>query len=497
MLPEQANEPLPAAGADGGEKDPPRLRLLPLDMRAERVEECAMPLPLALGHEITPLPPPGVEPALRFHERRRLHDAAVGEPTLPLLGVEEERFGRNRVVGSFRDHRGRRRGAGAVEIGDRLQAVVARLARAMIEHHGGAGEIVEQRLQAVVEERQPVFEAGMAAAGGDRLVERIAVARAPEPFAIGGAKARDRGRVEQYFADRHQLDRLHLRAAALRHRIEGADGLDRVAGQIEAHRMVFVGREEIDDAAAHGVIARLHHRAGAREAVAFQVIEQGPQVERGAGREGKGRVRQHRARRHPLQRSVDGGEDDARPPVARPQQPDEPGEPPARDVGARRNPVVGKAVPCRNRHPRTAGIEEGEHRGGARETGVVAGDVEQRLRRPRFRQAQQDRGRESLRDAAQHDPARARQGGRERFRDEGRQRRRRAMASRLSRFMKGVSNSAGTVTRPVTQFAMSASLARSSRSAWATSSGAIRSPRRDTNSPSRMSVSLVPVRAAR
>ena len=52
--------------------------------------------------------------------------------------------------------------------------------------------------------------------------------------------------------------------AALRLRIESADGLQRVAEKIESHRHIHAGRKKIENAAAHRVIAGLAHGRGAR-----------------------------------------------------------------------------------------------------------------------------------------------------------------------------------------------------------------------------------------
>ena len=58
-------------------------------------------------------------------------------------------------------------------VGDQLEALVDRLLGQMIEAHGHVRQIVEQRLQVLVEQRQPVLHAGIALAGADGLVERV------------------------------------------------------------------------------------------------------------------------------------------------------------------------------------------------------------------------------------------------------------------------------------------------------------------------------------
>ena len=275
------------------------------------------------------------------------------------------------------------------------------------------------------------------------------------------------------------MQRVGRLCAALRHGIEPVHGLDHVAEEVQPHRALGVGREDIDDAAAHGIVAGLHHRAGAHETVALQVAQQGLDIERRTGRERQGRVGQHRAGRHALHRRIDRGEHHPRPGRAVAQQADEAGEAPARDIGAGRDPVVGQAIPGRDRDLGAIWIEEGEHRGEARQPGIVAGDVEDG-RSLCLREAEQNSSGEALGNPAEGGLARRGERLQAAVGDERGHRRRsrfRFMASYLRRAMNGVSCSAGTGARPLIQFVMSTSLAASRRSACATSSsGRSRSP---------------------
>ena len=227
---------------------------------------------------------------------------AAREQPCPFVRVEKERFWLHRVIGHFGDRRRRRVGARVEEVRNRLEAVVARVRRAMVEQDRALRHVVEERLEPVVEERQPVLDTGIAALGGDRLVKRIVSGHGAERAAVSGAEARDRLRREQHLAHRREGEGARRLVAALRQRIEPSHGLDDIAEEIEPHRAFHVGREEIHDAAAHGIVAGLHHRAGADEAVAFQVAQQGLDIERRAGLQGERRVGQHGARRHALHR---------------------------------------------------------------------------------------------------------------------------------------------------------------------------------------------------
>ena len=389
VLAQQTDHAVPAAGATARDQDPQAALLQPVDVIAHVLEQRPAAL-RALGNEVPPVAGAGVCSVFRLHEGRAVHDRAVRKQPRPFVRVEKERRGRDRVIGHIRDRRGRRVRARVEEIRNRLEAVVARFHPAMVEQDRALRHVVEERLQSIVEQRQPVLDTGIAARGGDRLVERVVPGHGAERASVSGAEARDRLRRQQHLADRRKGEGARRLVAPLRQRVEPAHGLDDVAKEIEPHRALGVGGEDIHDAAAHGVIAGLHHRAGADEPVALQVAEQRLGIERGAGFERQGRVGQHRAWRHPLEGGVDGGEHDLGSRRAIAQQPDETGEPPARDIGARRDPVVRQAIPGRNGDLSAVRIEESQHRGKTREPGVVAGDVKHR-RCLRLREPEQNR----------------------------------------------------------------------------------------------------------
>ena len=142
------------------------------------------------------------------------------------------------------------------------------------------GAIVEQRFQALVEQRQPVLHADMALTGRHRLVEHVVARDIAEQLAIAAAEARDAVLGQQHLADRQQHDLVARAGRALAHGIERADRLQRVAEQVEPQRLVRAGRKEIDQAAAHGELARLHHGLRAAVAVLAEELRQPGDVER-------------------------------------------------------------------------------------------------------------------------------------------------------------------------------------------------------------------------
>ena len=83
-----------------------------------------------------------------------------------------------------------------------------RLARQMVEHERRVGQIVEQRVEPLVEERQPVLHAGKAPAFADRRIERIVARRRAERLDVAAAEAADR-----LWRQRHLAHRLQRRAS--------------------------------------------------------------------------------------------------------------------------------------------------------------------------------------------------------------------------------------------------------------------------------------------
>ena len=78
-----------------------------------------------------------------------------------------------------------------------------------------------------------------------------------------------------------------MRGRALRFRIEGADRFQRVAEKIEPDGGLGAGREQIEDAAAHGIFTVFAHRARAHEAVRFQPCHDMGEIDHLAGTQGK------------------------------------------------------------------------------------------------------------------------------------------------------------------------------------------------------------------
>jgi len=157
--------------------------------------------------------------------------------------------------------------AGLIIIGDLRQALVRGFFRERLDRDRRRFEIVEQRLQLPVKQRQPMLDPGGAAALAHRLVEHVVGARRAERRDVAGAKQPDRVRGELELRHGHEVEPAQFLGRALRFRIETADRFQRIAEEIEPHGRVHAGREQIDNAAAYRVVAGLTHRRGAAKAV--------------------------------------------------------------------------------------------------------------------------------------------------------------------------------------------------------------------------------------
>jgi hypothetical protein len=207
-----------------------------------------------------------------------------------------------------------------------------------------------------------VLHAGIALAGRHRLVEQILAGDIAEQLAIADAEALDARGRQQHLADGYQHDLVALAGGELAHRVERADGLQHVAEQVEAQRLVGARREEIDQAAAHRVLARLHHRVGAAVAVLAEVPGERGHVDGLALAQDLGGLGVELARRHLLQCRADRGENDARrrTRLLGRRQPHHGLQALGDDVGMRRQPVVRQAVPCREHQHLALGREEAQ-----------------------------------------------------------------------------------------------------------------------------------------
>ena len=316
----------------------------------------------ALRREITALPRAGVEhvPALLGHRKRREpRHRRLTEALGPLSFRQIEPVRRQRLVDRAGAWMFQRLAPCLVIILDLLEAFARGVLALRLNSDRRAVEIVEQRVHPLPKQRQPMLHAGMAAALADGFIEQIVALRRAEGRDIAHAKAADGFGDELEFRDRHQVERAHVEQRALGFRVERTDRFERVAEEIEPHRLVETGRKQIEDAAAHGVFAGLAHGRGAVVAIVLQPGHDRVHRHDMAGRNRQRLRRHHLARRHALHDGVDGRQHDQRLVAAlQARQPRQRGQALRQDAAMRRHPVIGLAVPCRKLHHRQIGSEE-------------------------------------------------------------------------------------------------------------------------------------------
>ena len=196
-------------------------------------------------------------------------------------------------------------------VGNHLEPRIQHVVGLQIECDGRRIQIVGEQLHALMEQRHPVFHAGIAPAFRNGLVDRIGCRALAVQIAPVGAETRDAVGIECDFAHRPQRESGGFLGAALGRRIETADALDCVAEQVEADRVALAARKDVDDAAAHGEFAGLHHRVCTAVTVLFEVGSELFRFDHAAGLERQRGSLEHGARRHALYCGIHRGEHDA------------------------------------------------------------------------------------------------------------------------------------------------------------------------------------------
>ena len=211
MIGEQRHQAFARAGGPRRDDDPARLAQNARDVGCRRVEDVQVGIG-AFGGERAATPAVHRVDAV---PRRRVEWAepryrALRERARPSLAVEIHLIRRHGLV---------RRSAEAMALQtvdarfvvllNLREALLDRVVRHVIEADAGAGQIVEQRFEFGMEQRQPVFLPDVAAAVADRFVQRIVARRAAEQRNVARAEQRRRRVAERDFAHRHQRELRH------------------------------------------------------------------------------------------------------------------------------------------------------------------------------------------------------------------------------------------------------------------------------------------------
>ena len=358
---------------------------------------------LAFGGEIAPEAAARIQNAgaggLRIGGK--LDQAMGGGGGLPCGIVEIEKARRAGFVDGIEPPARRHRlAAGIVLIGDAFPAGQPGRADLVIQHHGGIGQIVEERFKPFVEEVQPMFHALMLASGADRLVERVIRSPCPEFQPVVLAEAGDGGVVQDHLGHGGEIDGGELFGGALAFGIEAARAVEDIAEEIQPDGRAAAGRPDVDDAAAQGIVARFRHGGDGGKAHAGQEGAQVAFVDAVAHAGREGRAAQHLARGEALGGGIEGGEQDEGALDAFGQG-GQRGHPPRRKVGVGRDAIIGQAIPGGQIQHKPARGHHGEGRCHRLGPLVIAGDVDEG--RAAIKLAGEEAGVEAFGRAAEED----------------------------------------------------------------------------------------------
>ena len=358
-------------------------RLEGMDVRAHRVEHIAARFG-PFGREVAALACGDVDDvaAIRHRERRHPGKRPLVEPRAPFGIREVEPVGRQRLVRRPSTIGPKRLTTRSVIVLDLREPFVGRILGERLDDDRRSRDVVEQRIELVVKQRQPMLHAGVPSAFAHRLVKHVVAIGRAEQRDIALAEPADGLGGELQLADRDEIEGAHLERGALGLRIEAADRFERVAEEVEPHRQVHPGRKQIDDAAAYRVLAGVPHRRAAREAIELEPTDHAVHRQLITGRCRERLTGHQPARRHALERRIDRGEENRRPLARRgagkPRQRDHPLR---HDGSVRRDPVIGLAIPRGELLDRDVRGEEAKRAGKLREPLAVAADDRQACRR--------------------------------------------------------------------------------------------------------------------
>ena len=241
-----------------------------------------------------------------------------------------------------------------------------------------------------MKQRHPVLDPRVAPPVADGLVRRVFCRLRPKQRPPVLAKATDAFPVERHLRHGPQHQLADAGGAALRCRVEPPQAFDRVAEQVNAYRVGLTSRVDVDNAAAHRILAVLHHGAGAAVAVRLQEGDDRIQVRGRPVPHGQHRTLEQSPRRHTLHQRVDGCQHDRRR-IGRVCQPGEGRDALADDFRVGRHPVIRQAVPGREAQHGDSGREKRHRFGKTRHSGVIARDMQNGTRVPGMALGKQDR----------------------------------------------------------------------------------------------------------
>ena len=244
-------------------------------------------------------------------ERRKPPHGATRQGLVPVAGVQIQRPGRKRPIGRRMAPTLAFLSLGGlcppfIGVGDQVPPLGPRALSLIVQEDLGlVRQIVEQRIQRLVEQRQPLLHALTPRALADGRIQGI-VARRPEQLQIAGTEARDRIRVQQGLRHGRQRHRRHLAGRSLCLGIEGADRFQLGPEHVQPHRLLEARRIDIHHPAPHRELAALRHGRGPDIAVGGEIPLQRLDIEIAANLRLEPGLGRHRLRRRPLHGRTDG-----------------------------------------------------------------------------------------------------------------------------------------------------------------------------------------------
>ena len=173
--------------------------------------------------------------------------------------------------------------------------------------------MIEKRGQPFLDQRQPVIHPRKPAPLRNRMIQRIARGGRAKGFAVTAAETLDALFIEQGLGCRKQCELLDTPHGALVGRIESPDALDLVTEKIEAKRMAFARRKQIDQTAANGELARIRHCVAANIAVGLKHLRQLVAVDSRARLQLRRKLADSKGSQRALRNRIDRGDQQLRP----------------------------------------------------------------------------------------------------------------------------------------------------------------------------------------
>ena len=253
------------------------------DMRRNRLEHIRARFG-TFGRKIASLPCLHIDrTGIRHSEWRQPSDCRCLEALSPLGFTKIESLCRQRFIGR-RDALFQRFVARIVVVCNLREALMCSVFRQMLKCERRTRQVVKNRLEFPVEQRQPVLHTRIAPPFAHSFVKQV-VRRCRAEFGdVARPEATNGFSNELEFRYRNEIEAAQLFLAALRLRIKCADCFEGITEKIETYRHIHTGRIEVKNAATHGVVARLAHGGGTDIAVELQPFDHALHSDHVAGR---------------------------------------------------------------------------------------------------------------------------------------------------------------------------------------------------------------------